>query len=109
MEKISSSTDCKTIIQMAMPPMAWETCMLVKKQQLEPCMEQLTGSGLRKDCLLSPYVFNLSADTEHMINARLDKLQAGIKTARRNTNNHRYVYDNHSSGRKWRLTKEPFD
>ena len=26
-----------------------ETCMHFKKQQLEPCMEQLTGSGLRKD------------------------------------------------------------
>ena len=29
-------------------PVSWETCMWVKKQQLEPCMEQLTGSGLRK-------------------------------------------------------------
>ena len=26
-----------------------ETCMQVKKQQLEPCMEQLIGSGLRKE------------------------------------------------------------
>ena len=30
-------------------PVSWETCMPVKKQQLEPCMEQLTGSGLRKE------------------------------------------------------------
>ena len=30
-------------------PVSWETCMLVKKQQLEPCTEQLTGSGLRKE------------------------------------------------------------
>ena len=30
-------------------PVSWETCMLVKKQQLEACMEQLTGSGLRKE------------------------------------------------------------
>ena len=29
-------------------PVSWETCMQVKKQQLEPCTEQLTGSGLRK-------------------------------------------------------------
>ena len=28
---------------------SWETCMQVKKQQLEPCMQQLTGSGLRKE------------------------------------------------------------
>ena len=29
-------------------PVSWETCMQVKKQQFEPCMEQLTGSRLRK-------------------------------------------------------------
>ena len=27
----------------------WETCMQVKKQQLEPYMEQLIGSRLRKE------------------------------------------------------------
>ena len=30
-------------------PVSWETCMQVKKQQLEPCMELLIGSGLRKE------------------------------------------------------------
>ena len=29
-------------------PVSWETCMWVKKQQLVPCMEKLTGSKLRK-------------------------------------------------------------
>ena len=29
-------------------PISWETCMWVKKQQLEPCMEQLIGSGLKR-------------------------------------------------------------
>ena len=29
-------------------PVSWETCMQVKKQQLEPYMEQLTGSKLGK-------------------------------------------------------------
>ena len=28
---------------------SWETCMWVKKQQLEPCTEQLIGSRLRKE------------------------------------------------------------
>ena len=28
---------------------SWETCMWVKKQQLEPCMEQLMGSRSRKE------------------------------------------------------------
>ena len=30
-------------------PASWETCMQVKKQQLEPDVEQQTGSKLRKD------------------------------------------------------------
>ena len=30
-------------------PVSWETCMLVKKQHLEPYMEQLTGSKLGKE------------------------------------------------------------
>ena len=43
-------------------------------------------------CLLSPCLFNLYA--EHIMqNARLDELQAGIKTARRSINNLRYADD----------------
>ena len=30
-------------------PVSWETCMQVKKQQLEACMEQLSGSRMRKE------------------------------------------------------------
>ena len=30
-------------------PASWETCMQVKKQQLEPEMEQLPGSKLGKE------------------------------------------------------------
>ena len=33
----------------AILPVSYETCMQVKKQQLEVCMEQLTASGLRKE------------------------------------------------------------
>ena len=68
--------------------------MLVKKQQLEPCMEQLTGSRLRKeyDRVLSPCLFNLCA--EHIMrNARLDESQTGIKIAGRDVNNLRYADD----------------
>ena len=65
--------------------------MWVKKQQLEPCMEQLIGSGLRKEydrtvCCHPVYLFNLYA--EYILrNARLDELQAGIKIDGRNINN----------------------
>ena len=50
------------------------------------------GKGLRQGCILSPCSFNLYAEYI-MRNARLDKAQAGIKTARRNISNLRYVND----------------
>ena len=50
------------------------------------------GKGVRQGCVLSPYLFNLYAEYI-MQNARLDDAQAGIKIARRNTNNLRYADD----------------
>ena len=48
--------------------------------------------ALRVGSILSPCLFNINA--EHIIwNAKLDESQAGIKTARRNTNNLRYADD----------------
>ena len=48
--------------------------------------------GVQLGCLLSPCLFNLSA--EHIRgNARLDELQAGIKVAGRNIRNLRYADD----------------
>ena len=48
--------------------------------------------GVCQGCILSPCLFNLYAEYI-MRNARLDEAQAGIKTARRNTNNLRYADD----------------
>ena len=48
------------------------------------------GKGVREDCILSPCLFNLNAEYISR-NAGLDKAQAGIKFARRNTNNLRYA------------------
>ena len=36
-------------------PAFWETCMWVKKQQLEPDMEQMTGSKLGKEYIKAVY------------------------------------------------------
>ena len=49
--------------------------------------------GIWQGCILPPCLFNLYAEYI-MRNAGLDEAQAGIKIARRNTNNHRYADDN---------------
>ena len=68
--------------------------MHVKKQQLEPDLEQWTGSELGKGvcqgCILSPCLFNLYAEYI-MRNAGLEEAQTGIKIAGRNINNLRYA------------------
>ena len=50
------------------------------------------GKGVYQNYILSPSLFNLYAEYI-MRNAGLDESQAGIKIARRNTNNLRYVDD----------------
>ena len=50
------------------------------------------GKGVRQDCMLSPWLFNLYAEYI-MQNAGLDEAQAGIKIAGRNINNLRYADD----------------
>jgi len=65
--------------------------MQVRKQQLELDMEQQTGSKLGKE-YVKAVLFNLYAEYI-MQNAGLDETQAGIKIAKRNINNFRYVDD----------------
>ena len=59
-------------------------------------MEQMDsfkiGKGVYRGCILSPCLFNFYAEYI-MRNARLEKSQAGIKTANRNINNLRYADD----------------
>ena len=70
--------------------------MQVRKQQLEPDMEQTDwfqiGKGVRQGCILSPCLFNLV--TEYIMrNTGLEEAQAGIKIAGKNINNLRYLDD----------------
>ena len=50
------------------------------------------GKGVHQGYILSPCLFNLYAEYI-MQNAGLDEVQAGIKIAGRNINNHRYAGD----------------
>ena len=69
--------------------------MQVRKQQLEPDMEQLTGSKLGKEYIKAIYchpaylTYRLLEYIKR--NARLDDSQAGIKIAGRNISNLRYA------------------
>ena len=69
--------------------------MQVKKQQLEPDMEQQIGSNLGKEYIKAVYyhLVYLTYMQSIMINAGMDEAQAGIKIARRNINNLRYADD----------------
>ena len=69
--------------------------MQVKKEQLEPDMEQWTDSKLGKPYNKAAYShFMYLTYTEYIMpNARLDESQAEIKIAGRNIINHRYVND----------------
>ena len=70
-------------------------CMQVKKQQLELDIEQQTGSKLGNEYFKAvychpAYLTYMQSTSFHMYimrNAWLDESQAGINTARRNTNN----------------------
>ena len=66
--------------------------MQVKKQLLEPDMEQQTGKGVCQGYILSPCLFNFYAEYITW-NAGLDEAQAGINIAGRNMNNLRYADD----------------
>ena len=69
--------------------------MQFKKQQLELHIEKLTGSKVGKEYDKAVYChpIYITYAEYFMWNAGLDESQAGIKIARRNSNNLRYAED----------------
>ena len=68
--------------------------MQVKKQQLEPDMEQQIGSKLGKEYIKAVYCYPAYFYADYIMwNAGLEEAQAGIKIAGRNINNLRYADD----------------
>ena len=72
-----------------------ETCMRMKKQQLEPDTEQQTGSNLGKVYIkaLSFHPAYLTSMQSTSCDTWMEEAQAGIKIARRNSNKLRYADD----------------
>ena len=82
------------------------------KQQLELGMEQQTGSKSGKENIKAVYCHTayltyMQSTSWEMLG--LEEAQAGVKIARRNSNNLRYADDTTLMAEKWRRTKEPLD
>ena len=62
---------------------SWETCMQVRKQQLEPDMEQQTGSKLRKEYIKavychSAYITYMQSTSWEMLDWKKHKLESRL-------------------------------
>ena len=91
-------------------PVSWKTCMLVKKHQLEPDMEQWTDSKLWKEYIKAVYC--LPAYLTYMQSTScdmLDWMNHKLKSKCWEKYQQFRCSDYHSNGRKRRGTKEPLD
>ena len=92
-------------------PAFWETCMQVRKQQLELDMEQQTGSKLGKEyikavyCHLA-YLTYMQSTSWEMPGWMKHKLESRFPGEISKPQIWRW---HHPYGRKWRRTKEPLD
>ena len=83
---------------------SWETCLWVKKQQLELYMEQLTGSKLGKEDVKGVYCH--SAYLTYMQSTSCAMLSEWITSYNQEF---REKYQQLQICRKWRGSKEPLD
>ena len=92
-------------------PVSWETCMQVKKQQLEPDMKQLTGSKLGKEYVKSLYCYHAYLNCMQCISYKMPgwinhKLESRRWKKYQQPKICRWY---HSNDRKGRGIKEPLD
>ena len=75
-------------------PASWETCMQVRKQQLDWTWNRLVPNRKRSTSRLYIVILFINLYAEYILrNAGLEEAQAGFKIARRNINNLRYADD----------------
>ena len=91
-------------------PASWETCMQVKKQQMEPDTEQQTGSKLGKEYYIKAvYCYHahltyMQSTSCRMLGWMKHKLELREKYQQPQVRRWHHPY-----GRKWRRTQQPFD
>ena len=92
-------------------PASWEICMQVKKQQLEPDMEQWTGSKLGKEYIMVVYchpahLISMQSTSWETLGWMKHRLESRLPGEIKITSD---VQMTPPYGRKWRRTKEPLD
>ena len=92
-------------------PVSWETCIQVKKQQLELDMEKQIGSKLVKECVKAVYCHPAYLIICRVYHARC---WAGWSTSWNQGHQEKYQQPqirrwHHLKGRKWRVAKKPLD
>ena len=92
-------------------PVSWETCMQVKKQNLEPDMEQQTGSKLGKGYIRAVYCHSAYLTYMHSASHEIPtwiklKLESRFLRGIAITSDMQKITPH---GRKWRGTKEPLE
>ena len=80
--------ECQTTLSAS-----WETCMQVKKQQLELGMEKWAGSKSGKEYVKAVYCHPDYLNLCRGHHSWLDESEAGIKISRKNISSLRYVDD----------------
>ena len=92
-------------------PASWEICMQVKKQQLEPDMEQWTGSKLGMEYIKAvychpAYLTYMQVTSWETLGWMKHKLGSRLLGELSITSDRQMILP---YGRKWRETKEPLD